>query len=150
VTTVDGGTFARDPAPVTTRQILGMALLIAAVAGIRLLAARQVSLGRGRFSWLFFLPTLAVGVIWLVRGVTAIGRDPVLGAILVAPAVAFLAVIGRATVRMSRITATSASDGRLDEIDAETGNDMVALISIALLVGLFALVGLLVFAEAAT
>ena len=126
-------------------QIAGVALVIAAIVGFRLLAARRVGTGDGRFAWIYFLPTLVIAGVWIVKGIGAATRDPGLGLVLLLPSVLFAAFIARAATRVARITPTSRTDGTLDAIDAATANDMVVVLGVVLIGGVLAAAGMIVF-----
>ena len=126
-------------------QIAGAVLVVAAIAGFRLLAARQIGAGHGRFAWVYFLPTLVIAGAWLLQGLGLVARNPVLGLVVLIPSVIFAVFIARAASRVGRITPSSRTDGSLDAIDAATTDDIVAVLGIVLIGGVFAVAGLIVF-----
>ena len=129
----------------STMQIAGAVLVIAAFAGFRLLAARRIGAGEGRFAWIYFLPTLVIAGIWLLQGLGLVARNPVLGLVVLIPSVIFAVFIARAASRVARITPNSRTDGSLDAIVGATGDDMVVVLGIVLIGGVFAAAGLIVF-----
>ena len=120
-------------------------LVIAAVAGLRLLAARRVGAGDGRFAWIYFLPTLVIAGAWVVQGLGVVTRDPGLGLVLLVPSVLFAVFIARAASRLARLTPAARTDGSLDAIDAATTNDIVVVLSVVLIGGVLAAGALIVF-----
>jgi hypothetical protein len=126
-------------------QIAGVVLVIVAVGGFRLLAARRVGAGDGRFAWIYFLPTLVIAGAWVVQGRGVVTRDPGLGLVVLVPSVLFAVFIARAASRMARLTPTARTDGSLDAIDAATTNDIVVVLGVVLIGGVLAAGALIVF-----
>ena len=126
-------------------QIAGAVLVIAAIAGFRLLAARRIGAGDGRFAWIYFLPMLVIAGAWLLQGLGVVARNPVLGMVLLVPSVLFAVFVARAASRVARIPPNSRTDGSLDAIDQATSDDIVALLGIVLIGGVLAACGLIVF-----
>jgi len=79
--------------------------LIAVVVVIRLVAARRVAAGDGRFVWLVFLPLLLANAAVIVLGVKVASSSLVLGALMIVVGV----VLGAASLRMSSRMSESVS-----------------------------------------
>jgi hypothetical protein len=126
-------------------QIAGVVLVISALAGFRLLAARRIGAGQGRFAWIYFLPTLAIAGVWLLQSLGQVTRNPVLGLVELIPSVIFAVFIARAASRVARITPNSRADGSLDAIVSATTGDIVAVLGVVLIGGVLAAAGLIVF-----
>ncbi len=104
--------------------------LIAVVVVIRLVAARRVAAGDGRFVWLLLLPLLLANAAVIVLGVKAASNSLVLGALMIAIGVGLGAAILRLSSRMSASVSQMPPDG--DITAAMTG----PLANFALLWGL--------------
>ncbi len=120
--------------------------LIAVVVAIRLVAARRVAAGDGRFVWLVVLPLLLANAAVIVLGVKVASNSLVVGALMIATGVA----LGAASLRMSsRMSASISQTPRGGDVTAAVTEPLAnfALLWGLLLAGgaLLAVVGLIVW-----
>jgi hypothetical protein len=125
--------------------VLGIAV-VALYVLLRHYAARRVAAGQGQFIWLMFVPTLIGAVVITWAGIQMVATVSIAGMLMVVAGAVYLAVLLRFLVRASR---SVSSTGPQDDIGAAlTGpvvDYMTTIISLWLIGGLVALVGLIVW-----
>jgi hypothetical protein len=129
---------------------LPLAVAISAVAAmvlVRVLAARGIAAGRGRFFWLLFAPKLILGVAIVVVSARFLATVPVLGLLVGAVGVLWLALLARSAAGMSRAVSGARHGG--DPISAmfePCADHMATFTVIFLIVSIAGGVGMIVWA----
>ena len=120
--------------------------LIAVAVAIRLVAARRVAAGDGRFVWLVFLPLVVACAAVVVLGLMVVSNSLALGAVMIVVGV----VLGAASLRMSSTMSASVSKilpgGDITAAVTEPIADVALLWGLLLAGGaLLAVIGLIVW-----
>lgn len=128
-----------------TPVVFGIAV-VALLVVIRHFAARRVLARQGQFVWLMFVPTQIGAVVILWAGIQTLATVPIVGALMVIAGAVYLAVVLRFLTRASRsISAAGPQDDIGTALIEPVVDYMSTVMSLVLIGGLVALVGLIVW-----
>jgi hypothetical protein len=125
--------------------VLGIAV-VALLVVVRHFAARRVLARQGQFVWLMFVPTLIGAVVILWAAIQMLASVPIVGMLMVVAGVVYLAVVLRFLTRASgSVSAAGPQDDIGTALTEPLVDYMTAIMSLVLIGGVVALVGLIVW-----
>jgi hypothetical protein len=113
---------------------------------LRRYAARRVAARRGRFVWLYFLPTLFGSLVILWASIQLFSNAPLLSVVMtIVGLVYFAALVRLLTLVSSSITAAKSQDELVTAVTEPMVDYSVTIMGLVLIVGLLALVAVIIW-----